>query len=128
MLLMSGLAFAEAGVNRTIIGRALGLNTGFALFGTAVGPFVYGVGYDVFGSFRGTILATSIPPLLLGLVFGKRAWCSRPPTVHKASAKSSLPEKDFQSPAQVVGKISYHTVATLGVEHDNDEMELQQKV
>lgn len=73
ILLTSGLAFAEFGVDRTLIGSALGYNQSAILAGTAFGPLLFGVGYDLFGSFRGTLVLTSLPPLVLFLYFGSRA-------------------------------------------------------
>jgi len=67
--LNSGLAFAAFGVDRRIIGRALGINRLFLLAGTGTGPLVYGIAKDLSGSFRQSLQATSLPPFLLGLYF-----------------------------------------------------------
>eukprot|EP00931_Biecheleriopsis_adriatica_P058789 TRINITY_DN3507_c1_g1_i3.p1 TRINITY_DN3507_c1_g1~~TRINITY_DN3507_c1_g1_i3.p1 ORF type:complete len:510 (+),score=46.23 TRINITY_DN3507_c1_g1_i3:127-1656(+) len=141
ILLLSGIAFAEAGIDRELIGQALGMNAGFSLVGTAVGPFVYGVGYDVFGSFRGTLWATSIPPLLLGLVFGYRA-CRRQSPAHQSDTvpkrtqyavvageeapkggqnKSSIPPKKM-------GKTAHCTVDASIRRQDNQTIEQERQV
>jgi hypothetical protein len=73
-LLSDGLAFAAFGVDRSIIGHALGNNRLFALAGTGAGPLLYGVSKDMTGSFALSLQLTSLPPLALALYFWSRGF------------------------------------------------------
>ena len=68
-LLSAGLCFSSLGVGRHEIGRMLGYNQLSTLVGTGIGPFWYGTCRDLFGSFRFSLVASSLPTMLLGLFF-----------------------------------------------------------
>lgn len=134
ILLGSGLAFAEFGVHRALIGRALGLNSSATLAGTALGPLLYGVGYDYFGSFRGTLILTSIPPLLLCFYFGCHAvrWNQLHGPEQKTSTQyKKVDEKQtIKKAAQVMGRLTWEPVPScvaddsrLGLEEEDAAQE-----
>lgn len=72
-LLSAGLCFSTLGVGRNDIGRMLGYNQLSTLVGTGVGPLWYGTCRDIFGSFRFSLVVSSLPTMLLGLFFAHQA-------------------------------------------------------
>lgn len=90
-LLNSGLAFAAFGVDRGRIGRILGLNSAATIAGTGMGPLIYGLAKDHFGSFRATIRASSLPLAILSVLFAGRVARKACRDCHAARSRAPSP-------------------------------------
>jgi len=107
-LVGSGTLFMMMGVPRSQIGRVLGKGTLATIAGTGVGPFIYGLGKDVQGSFWVPVTLSSVPHLLFGLFFGAQicfSCCSRKGVFGPYSSVGSTGEQP-QLSSEVIGSPS----------------------
>ena len=72
-LLQAGLFYLAQGVSPNEIGSILGYNQLANLIGTGSANFWYGITRDLSGSFKLSLYVSSIPTLLLGLIFAHQA-------------------------------------------------------
>lgn len=72
-LLQAGLFYSAQGVSPSEIGSILGYNQLCNLVGTGSANFWYGISREVSGSFKLSLYVSSIPTLLLGLLFAHQA-------------------------------------------------------